>query len=232
MYQGFFEACKKWNFPIIGGNLSKGPCWIIDIALVGKANANDKVMLRKGIKNGDNLWITGQPGLSAAGLCALQKWKTAQKLPKEYLPLIHKHIKPLPRIEIARSLAENPHVHAMIDVSDGLSKECHTLAFENHLGITLELPDIALSNPLRKLSCQLKKDPLDWVLHGGEDYELLFSASPKFDPLSIQSPFSCPIMRIGVCSKNVKGVYFKHNNGILTQVAKSGWDHIKKPLPL
>lgn len=227
IYRGFNEACQQWDFPIVGGNLSKGPCWIINITLIGKARARDRVMLRKGIKNGDILWVTGCPGSSAAGLAALRKWKGPQKIPKQYLPLVQSHINPVPRVEIARELAANPHVHAMIDVSDGISKECHTLAFENRLGITIQPNTAVLSKSMTDLGTALNADYWDWFLHGGEDYELLFSASPQFDPALLQTKKSPTFSRIGVCSTSVKGVYFKRDNGILKKVTKNGWDHTK-----
>lgn len=227
IYTGFSEACIKWDFPIVGGNLSKGPCWIIDITLIGKARARDRVLLRKGIKNEDILWVTGRPGSSAAGLAALRKWKRPQKIPKQYLPLVQSHIKPVPRVEIARELAANPHVHAMIDISDGISKECHTLAFDNRVGITVQPNTAMLSKSMMDLGAALNTDSWDWFLHGGEDYELLFSASSKFDPGSLRTKQSQTISRIGVCSSSVKGVYFKRDNGILKKVTKNGWDHTK-----
>ena len=230
IYQGFNKACRQWDFPIVGGNLSKGPCWIIDMTLIGKARARDRVLLRKGIKNGDILWVTGCPGSSAAGLTALRKWKRPQKIPKQYLPLMQSHIKPVPRVEIARELAANPHIHAMIDISDGISKECHTLAFDNLVGITIQPNTAMLSKSMMDLGAALNTDYWDWFLHGGEDYELLFSASPQFDPDLLQTKKSPIISRIGVCSTGVKGVYFNRDNGILKKVTKNGWDHINPPL--
>ena len=226
VYQGFYDACRKWSFPIVGGNLSRGPCWIIDITLVGRAGPKDTILLRTGIKKNDYLWTTGQPGTSAAGLAALRKWGSAQNAPPKYRTLVKRHIRPEPRVELARALAKNPFVHAMIDVSDGISKESHTLAFENRIGIILDPGPAAISAEMQSLAREFKMDWKEWFLHGGEDYELLFAASEQFDPGSLKRACKIPITRIGLCSSKVKSVYFIRDNGIIRQVAKNGWDHL------
>ena len=79
--------------------------------------------------------------------------------------------------------------------------------------------------PLREIGKQLRHDPLAWFLQGGEDYELLFSASPLFDPgrLAIRN---CPLTKIGKCAASAKGVHLKLKNGTIMEVEKSGWDNL------
>jgi thiamine-monophosphate kinase len=114
----------------------------------------------------------------------------------------------------------------MIDISDGVSKECHTLAYDNTLGIILDNLDECLSASLRKCGTLLKKDPLQWVLSGGEDYELLFTASARFDPAKIESQTGVRLTRIGIVSNKVTGVLLKSKQGKRTPLKKSGWDHM------
>jgi thiamine-monophosphate kinase len=229
IYEGMSEACRTWNFPIIGGNLSKGPCFIIDITLIGRYDKKGRSLLRKGIKKGDNLWVSGFPGQSAAGLAALQKWGSRKNIPRSFRPLIRKHIRPVPRIELGWALAQNVEVHAMIDVSDGIAKECHTLAFENDRGIILEPLDTGILDSLQEIRLQLQVDPLRWFLYGGEDYELLFSASPRFNPSRLRIKDSCPLTKIGKCTSSAKGVHLKIHNDTIKEVEKSGWDNLRGP---
>jgi thiamine-monophosphate kinase len=226
LYKGFKEACMVWDFPIIGGNLSKGPCWIIDITLIGSAKRGEGILKRKGAKKGDGLWVTGFPGSSAAGLAAIRKWGNRKKIPSTYGSLVDHHIRPIPRIEIGKTLAHDNRVHAMLDVSDGISKECHTLAFENNLGIILEASAMPLSSPMLELGKTLKTECSDWFLYGGEDYELLFAASQKFDPASWLKKNEVSLRQIGTFTDRVKGVHFKNINGTMVKVKKSGWDHL------
>jgi thiamine-monophosphate kinase len=226
LYQGMNEACVTWNFPIIGGNLSKGPCFIIDIALIGRSDGKGRLLLRKGIEKGDDLWVSGFPGQAAAGLAAIRKWGKLGEVPHCFRPLVRKHFRPVPRIELGRKLAENREVHAVIDVSDGIAKECHTLAYENRMEITLELTGTGILEPLRKIGMRLRHDPLAWMLYGGEDYELLFSASPRFDHGRFAEA-GCPVTKIGKCAVSAKGVHLRLPNGTIRDVEKSGWDHVR-----
>jgi thiamine-monophosphate kinase len=227
LYKGLHEACLTWNFPIVGGNLSHGPCLIIDITLIGRTEKTDRLLLRKGVKKGDALWVTGFPGQSSAGLSALQKWGSLSRIPRNYQPLVKKHIRPVPRIEIGKQLAQNAHVHAMIDVSDGIAKECHTLAFDNNLGIMLE-PHPDMFHPLRALGTRLNRNPVDWFLYGGEDYELLFAASPRFNPAPFRKSGDVALTKIGTFTSPVKGVHLKLQYGTIINVEKSGWDHLSR----
>lgn len=230
LYKGLHAACMTWDFPIIGGNLSKGPCWIIDITLIGAAQRGAGILKRKGAKKGDGVWVTGFPGSSAGGLAAILKWGQRKRIPEKYAPLVDRHIRPMPRIEIALALARDPRVHAMIDVSDGIAKECHTLAFENNLGIILEPDGVECSPEMRELARAMSKDCRDWFLYGGEDYELLFAACPRFASAFLSRKGGIPLRRIGSFTDRVKGVHFKDNNGTIVTVAKSGWDHVRKAL--
>ena len=117
----------------------------------------------------------------------------------------------------------------MIDISDGIAKECHTLAFENRLGIMLEPPDPAIFNSLQGIGSKLHCDPLKWYLYGGEDYELLFAASPRFDPAPFRKK-GVFLTKIGEFVSPAKGVHFKLNHDTIIKVEKLGWDHLKKDL--
>ncbi|HUI92267.1 MAG TPA: thiamine-phosphate kinase [Chitinivibrionales bacterium] len=227
VYKGLNEACRKWDFPIIGGNLSKGPCWMIDITLLGRTENRNRLLLRKGARHGDGLWVTGFPGESGAGLACLKKWGSVKKVPAEYAVLVRKHLRPVPRIKIARELAKERHVHALIDISDGISKDSRTLAYENNLGILLDDEPGCISGPMRRLAGRLKRDWRDWYLNGGEDYELLFAASPAFDPSRLAVTTGVPVSRIGVFSKSFRGVRLRKENNTSARLNLGGWDHLQ-----
>jgi thiamine-monophosphate kinase len=183
------------------------------------------LLLRQGVKNGDALWVSGFPGQSAAGLSALQKWGSYKNTPRAFRPLVKKHCCPIPRIELGRQLAGNPFVHAMIDVSDGIAKECHTLAFENKMGVMLGPLEASLVGSIRSLGEHFHQDHMRWFLSGGEDYELLFAASPQFDPAPYLRP-DCALTTIGAFASSVKGVHLKLSYDTIIKVDKSGWDHV------
>jgi thiamine-monophosphate kinase len=224
MYGGILSACREWNFPIIGGNLSAGPCWILDITLLGRAPKGTRLILRTGAKKGDALWVTGHPGESGAGLAALQKWER-RRVPRAFRTLVQRHVRPTPRLEIGRVLARNPMVHALIDVSDGIAKECRTLAYENKLSVSLTDDPGCVSSATRRLAAELGVDWREWYLGGGEDYELLFAADPAFNPRSIASRCKVPITRVGSFERTGRsGDLLRTAGGTLRRYA--GWDHL------
>jgi len=231
LYRGFNEACRKWDFPVIGGNLSRGPCWIIDITLIGRAEKGSRLLKRNHAQNNDGLWVTGRPGESGAGLACLKKWGGVAKIPKKFLHYIEKHIRPVPRIEFGTALSRNPLVHAAIDISDGVSKECHTLSYENKLGIIVTIDDAdadaCVSRSLKQLGSLLRKDWHTWFFNGGEDYELLFAASKAFDPLALINKYRIPITRIGTFTRSASGVFIRDSAGTIRPLKKGGWDHLK-----
>lgn len=223
IYKGFSKACNQWKFPVIGGDLSGGRSWVIGITLIGSIPEGSRPVMRRGALNGDFLWLTGIPGKSAAGLDALRKWGR-NGVSQEFGSLIDAHINPDPRVKEGLSLALCEEVHAMMDLSDGISKDAATLGFENNLGILLDLNSLQPPKPMVRLSQELEYPWLDWMLHGGEEYELLFAASPKFEPGKISLDHA---VCIGKFTDRFNGVRIVCN-GMEKDVPLKSWDHFKK----
>jgi thiamine-monophosphate kinase len=224
IYRGFHDACVQWKFPIVGGDIASGPCWIIAITLLGRKEKKSRDISRTGIRPGDALWVTGNPGASAAGRAALEKWGRS-RVPGQFRFLVRAHIAPIPRIEAGKILARNPDVHAMIDVSDGISKECHALAFRNAVGLLLQ-KSLPLRNEMIQLGDRLHRNPLDWFLHGGEDYELLFAAAPGFDPNRVLTRCGVHARKIGMFRAKPAGVHIESGMGKSSRIPVGSWDHI------
>ncbi|MCX7725689.1 MAG: thiamine-phosphate kinase [Chitinispirillaceae bacterium] len=225
LYTGFGEACKNWNFHITGGDISIGKEWMIGITLIGRVSAKQRLLLRKGLKKGDNIWLTGIPGRSAAGLAALKKLGR-ESLPSEYSSLIEAHIRPLPKIKTGIALAKKRSVHSMMDTSDGLSKDCRTLCYENDCGIILEFSPSQLPQAMIKLSNEIGIPWERWVFHGGEDYELLFAADEKFNYGSLKNIEGNNFICIGKVTDKYKTVMLKKENEIVP-LEDYSYDHIK-----
>ncbi len=226
LYHGFREACIRWRFPIVGGDLSIGKQWVIAITLLGRVARGKRVLLRKGMKPGDRLWVSGIPGLSAAGLCVLRKWGR-KAIPEKYLMLANAHIRPHPRIETGISIAGKKKVHAVMDLSDGLSKDCRTLAYENNCGIIIRPIPSQIPQSMLELSQELDMPWEQWFLHGGEDYELLFSAEEDFNPAELNLPPGerAPIC-IGECTDKIDMIAIEQNGKIAALPTKA-FDHLK-----
>ncbi|HEX3019597.1 MAG TPA: thiamine-phosphate kinase [Chitinispirillaceae bacterium] len=225
VYSGFAQACSRWQFPIVGGDLSRGQQWIFGITFLGNTVEGQRILKRRGARDGDNLWVSGFPGRSAAGFEVLKRWGR-DNFPQVFSSLVFNHIKPVPRIEAGLILASDPEVHALMDLSDGLSKDCRTLSYENDLGITLKLDSLQIPEPMIKLSADVGISLQEWYLHGGEDYELLFAASSRFDPFSIRPEFCDGLFCIGQFTSKHSGLFLE-NGGLTSEVSPGSWDHFR-----
>jgi len=225
VYRGFSQACSRWQFPIVGGDLSAGGQWVFGITLLGKVAEGQRILQRKGARPGDNLWVSGFPGRSAAGFEALKRWGR-ENVPSCFNELVINHIKPVPRVEAGLILAADSEVHALMDLSDGLSKDCRTLSYENALGIVLKYDALQIPEAMIQLSAEAGIPVLDWFLNGGEDYELLFAASDRFDPLSVAPQHCDGLFCIGKFTGDRQGLFLEKDN-MISEVVSRGWDHFR-----
>ena len=224
LYRGFAEACRKWKFRLIGGDLSAGSVWTIGITLLGTAPKGGRLLRRIGARPGDVLWVSGFPGRSAAGLAVLQKWRR-KSMPKKYRQLVQCHIRPDPPVKLAVMLGKCKKVHAMMDLSDGISKDARTLCFENRLGLELSLDGKRFPPAMLALSRELGIPWLEWTLHGGEEYELLFAASKSFSPADVPKEFRKGLLRLGIFTNRQREMLL-FEFGRKKIIPKKGWDHL------
>lgn len=224
LYHGFREACDRWQFPVIGGDLSGGPLWMVGITLLGRVAADKRILRRTGALPGDRLWVSRLPGRSAAGLASLNHF-TRQEAEEQFPSLVAAHIRPVPRVDLGRVLAVDPLVHAMMDLSDGLSKDCRTLCHENSLGIILYGTPSPVPQSMIQLSKELSTPWQQWYFHGGEEYELLFAASGDFSPPHNDEELLC----IGEWTDRIAGLKVQTPEG-LKELLGDGFDHLATTL--
>jgi len=227
IYAGFSKACRRWDFPIVGGDLSGGGAWTIGITLIGSAPPGRNLLRRVGIVDGDALWVTGLPGESAAGFAAVTRLgrdAAASRCKR----LVDAHVTPDPPVADGMALAAAPSVHAMMDLSDGLSKDIATLCFDNDLGFIFDPDAIKNVRPdMIDLANDLQADYRDWFYHGGEEYELLFAAAPSFDPRRICVDDKPNLMRLGHFTSKMRGVLILGDDGKPKNLQMKSWDHLK-----
>ena len=225
LYRGFREACDRWHFPVIGGDLSRGKQWVIGISLIGRVEEK-RTLLRSGMHPGDGIWLTGCPGRSAAGLFCLETLQ--RKIAEERWPeLVAAHLRPIPRVAVGRYFAATDGIHAAMDLSDGISKDCRTMCHESGYGIILSFDSSQVPDAMIQLSRDSGIPWRKWFLHGGEDYELLFAADKHFDPEAcrmIDPEVRC--IRIGTCTDTVNDVMITTDDGI-EPLPPGAYDHMK-----
>ncbi len=204
IYRGLRAEAKKFGCRIIGGDTVRANCLILDVTVVGMLKAGQAPAYRSKARQGQHVYVTGYPGESGAGLELLRgTWRLRKLLGSTAKRLSARHVSPTPRVREGEILSQHFHDLAMIDVSDGVYSDLNMLATASRKGIKIELERLPCSAALRRFCNAVNKDALNYVLFGGEDYELLFTtrASPEeitraFRRHRIRTPIS-QIGRIG-----------------------------------
>jgi thiamine-monophosphate kinase len=222
-YDGLLALAKSSGVPLAGGDLAQNPTITADIVLVGAVSRN-RALLRSGAKPGDSIYVTGSLGGSAAELLMLgrQPGRFARARKTEN----HPHLFPLPRLSVGAWL--NRRATAAIDISDGLSTDLAHLCEESRVAAEID----AYALPIHPLAQKIEKKGLipsaqELAFHGGEDYELLFTA-----PSSTRIPkqiAGISIHKIGrmVASRRGKPAIALLEDGKTTAIAVKGWQHFK-----
>ncbi len=219
--RGLIGLAERYGVTLAGGDTAESPNGVLaDIVLVGTV-PKGKSALRSRAQAGDRIYVSGELGGSAAAVGVMRKEmrkKSKRKPnPREYL----RHFFPEPRVELGRVLRERGLVSAMIDTSDGLSTDLAHVCEESGVGaeIAAELiPRASVGKPSRQVDLQL-------ALHGGEDYELLFTASPgKRVPSRIAG---VPITHIGHITRGRK-LFLRNRDGVGYELQALGWEHFRR----
>ena len=208
---GFQALADTHHTPLAGGDLAESPLALADIVVVG-ALPQGTALLRSGAHPGDLIYVTGALGGSAAGLRSIVRRTTGSLTPRSDLA---PHLWPAPRVQQGIWLRKRGVASASIDISDGLSTEIEHLCAESGVSAEIDLRTLPI----------FPGAMLEDALHGGEDYELLFTAPPaaKLPP----SIAGTPVTRIGKILKNRKGrasVALVDASG-RRPLQRRGWEH-------
>jgi thiamine-monophosphate kinase len=208
--KGLLSLSRKFGVILAGGDTAQSPGGILaDIVVLGSIERGQAVR-RSGAKPGDVLYVTGSLGSSAAAL--KQLFAHPQKKPMSTISAAH--FFPQPRLDVGRFLAGKRLATAMIDISDGLSTDLHHICEESGVGALIEAESIP----------RAKDVSLDCALHGGDDYELLFTAPADCTvPKTIQN---VAVTKIGKIARN-RDVILIHG-GRRTHLKPAGWQHFTK----
>jgi thiamine-monophosphate kinase len=207
----------KYGVTLAGGDTAESPNGILaDIVVVGSV-PKGKAVLRAGAKPGDRIFVSGELGGSAAAVWEMRTEPKRKLNPREY----PRHFFPEPRLELGRILQEKGLASAMIDTSDGLSTDLAHICEESGVGAEVQasfIPRASVGKPSRQVD-------LPFALHGGEDYELLFTAPEgKRVPARIAG---IPITQIGRITRRRK-IFLINPAGIGYELEPRGWEHFRK----
>lgn len=221
--RSLISLAEKYGVTLAGGDTAESPDGILaDIIVVGRV-PKGKAVLRSGARPGDRLYVSGELGGSAAAVATMRKGQSRKKPESRLKPAEYpRHFFPEPRIELGRILREKGLASAMIDLSDGLSTDLAHICEESGVGAEIaaeSIPRATVGKPARVVD-------LDLALHGGEDYELLFSAPRgKRVPARIAG---VPITLIGHITRGRYVILTKAKSGAGYELEPRGWEYFRR----
>jgi thiamine-monophosphate kinase len=203
---GLDEAAGAFDARVIGGDVVESPTGLtLAVTLLG-TGARDRVVRRSGARSGDRILVTGALGGSILG----------------------DHLDFTPRVAEGVLLAEGYTIHAMIDVSDGLSTDLHHVLEESGVGARLEAARIPISSAAAEAAGIDGRSPLEHALHDGEDFELLVTLpAPEASRLRAAPPFATPLTDIGEIRPASEGCFLVDESGRETPLEVGGHEHLR-----
>jgi len=171
--EGCARAAWQYGAPVVGGNLSRGSELSLTTTVIGAVNGAP--MQRSGARPGDHLYVTGTLGAAALGLLCLQTPQDSALAAS----FVQRWRHPVARIDMG--LAIRDRASAAIDVSDGVLQDLRHLCRASNVGAHVHADRLPLAEGAESVAARLGVDAGQLALSGGEDYELLFTASPKTD---------------------------------------------------
>jgi thiamine-monophosphate kinase len=209
--RGLHSLARRFHVQLAGGDISAAREILADIVVLGEVPAG-KAVRRSSACAGDRIYVTGALGASAAVLKQLfagRKIKAAKSSP---------HFYPQPRIAAGLWLQQRGLATAMIDLSDGLSVDLAHICQESEVSALIRATNIPVA----------RGSNLDLAFHGGEDYELLFTAPARDNVPSRIAGVA--ITEIGVIMKRTNyssAIQVLGHNGTVRPLAQGGWEHFK-----
>jgi thiamine-monophosphate kinase len=203
IYRGIKILSDEFNIVLSGGDIVKSNQLIITVTIIGKSK---NPFRRKKANAGDYVYVSGYLGASSYALSLFKN-----RVHKKSFSTL-KHLRPAPRINLAKSLNDNYNITSCIDISDGLSTDLSRLLPDNLCG-EIDFSSVPVHHEMKHLSSSELKDH---ILNGGEDFELLFTS-----PDDIKSE---EVFKVGRVLKADYNVLIFNNRR--DKLVSKGYDHL------
>lgn len=224
--EGFYQLSSQHKVPLMGGDTTKSPDkLIINVAVIGICK-KEETRLRSMAQESDIICVTGNLGNSAGGLKVLLD---NLDLSEENKQLVGFHHNPIAQVAEGKFLARQMSVHAMMDISDGISSDLEHILKASGKSAVVFLENLPINQGLKNVAKKQTWNLLELAVSGGEDYELLFTMQANdFERLNIDffKQFKKNIVKIGEIRKgNAKIKWLLHDREI--PFFSKGFDHFK-----
>jgi len=214
------SLAAKFGVAIVGGNISTAPNIVINITVFGSAKTRS-ILKRSTATPGEQIAVTGNLGLSAAGL---KMFKEKINLDAQVAGILRKaHLQPVPKIKEGQILAQHG-VKTAIDISDGLIADLEHICEASKVGAKIKVVQLPV-HPMVKANFP---DYHELALYGGEDYELLFTADKNII-VQVRKALNYPITIIGdIVEEGLPDrVTLLDHKGNTINASNRGWEHFR-----
>lgn len=227
-FNTFFNLAKQFGVKLIGGDTVKGD-FVFNVTILGQTPQGQSLQ-RNSAQVGDDIWVSGLLGLAAAGLDFSYSFRQPeknshinnliQKLPQPIIEqCIDKLLRPNARVDLGVKLL--PYANSALDISDGLVQDLNHILHSSKVGAEIYLSQIPTLPEL-----EIFANYHQWILAGGDDYELVFTANPcnaqKIKQISKQT--NIPVYKIGKIN-HTNNLKIIKQDGSLLELAHQGFDH-------
>lgn len=250
-FEGYLSLASQYGIALAGGDVSKAPQIVIDSIVVGEAKTGTAVR-RSTARPGDQIFVTGTLGGAAAGLklielgARLSRPEADGSRQDESEPpavtgaatdaadetqaidsLLLRQFAPQARVGWGIVIGEEQLATAMIDISDGLSSDLHHLCDASNAGALIDAGALPLDREVVQLCGRRALDPLALALHGGEDFELLFTVAPENVSRLPKFVDGVPISHVGEITAEAGIVHVSEQNRVW-ELSPQGFQHFKQ----
>jgi thiamine-monophosphate kinase len=235
VYAGLGERAAASKTALIGGDTTASlKDRSLSVTVIGEC-PQDEVVYRRNARPGEAIFVTGNPGESAAGLRLLRARAAggpgapgaSGEESEDFDHLTARHLDPEPRLFAGRRLAADRHASAMIDVSDGVAADLGHILEGSRVGAVLDARLLPVSASLQRACARLALDPVILGLSGGEDYELLFTAPASLDEKALSRSLELAVTRIGRISDGPARLEIRDARDRVISLAGGGFDHFR-----
>jgi len=219
---GMALAARRFGLILVGGDTTKYSAVVANLTVIGEIDPG-RAILRSGARPGDLICVSGKLGEAELGLRLVRKGLRAGKQGKTF---IKKHFYPEPRLALGQWLATHRSATAMIDTSDGLSTDLGHICEASGVGARVwaeKIPVVRVPPVLKRIGL----DPMRLALHGGEDYELVFTVPKKRARSLPRIIAGVPVTIIGEITRE-KGISLVDSHGRDLPLRPAGWDPFRK----
>jgi thiamine-monophosphate kinase len=215
-YNGMLRLAGEYGVTIVGGDISKAPLVVISITVLG-SSPQKRLLTRSSAKVGELVAVTGNLGAAAGGLEMLkQNLEFEAEVAARFRQAF---FRPTPRLIEGQLLLEQG-VKTAIDISDGLAADLGQICKASRVGARIEAERVPVAP---EVLTGFGDKALELALAGGEDYELLFTASAEVIN-KVKKAASCPVTVIGEITAG-QGVTVVDRKGKPLEIGRAGWEH-------